>query len=169
MPTCSSQSALSSSELGPCASSTTTSCSGVRLTSSAREIEDLPAVGAAAAAVDATGPPRWREDVHRLLREATDPDRPSHGRIAPRRAVRRRARREQLHLRRGDRHPAVARGRPPGQRKHRGISATACSVRLFETAFQVATVERIIARVSSTRRSRFTAHSVGPGPPASIR
>ena len=72
-------------------------------------LRDLPAVGAPAAAIDAAGAPRRREDVHRLLGEAADPRRPSHGRGAARRAVRRRARREQPHLRRGDRDPAAAR------------------------------------------------------------
>ena len=77
-------------------------------------LRDLPAVGATAGAVDAAGPPRRREDVHRLLREAAGAGRPPHGRGAARRAVRHRARREQPHLRRGDRDPAVARlGRRP--------------------------------------------------------
>jgi hypothetical protein len=58
----------------------------------------LPAMGAAAAAVDAAGPPRRREDVHRLLGETSGAGRPAHRRIATRRAVRRRARRQQPHL-----------------------------------------------------------------------
>ena len=47
--------------------------------------QDLPAVGAAAPAVDATGAPCRREDVHRLLREAADPGRspPSRGGPTP--------------------------------------------------------------------------------------
>ena len=76
------------------------------------------------AAVDAAGPPRRREDVHRLLGEAAGAGRPAHRGIAARRAVRRRTRREQLHLRRGDRHPAVAR---LGRRPHphgRGLRGT---------------------------------------------
>ena len=43
-------------------------------------LRDLPAVGAAAAAVDAAGAPRRREDVYRLFREAAEPGRPAHGR-----------------------------------------------------------------------------------------
>ena len=39
-------------------------------------------MGATAAAIDAAGPPRWREDVHRLLREAADPGRtPSRAKV----------------------------------------------------------------------------------------
>ena len=46
--------------------------------------------------------------LHRLLREAAGPGRPADGGAAAGRAVRRRARGERLHLRRGDRDPAVA-------------------------------------------------------------
>ena len=70
-------------------------------------LRDLPAVGATAAAVDAAGAPRRREDVHRLLREAAESGRPAHGGAAARRVVCRRARRQSPHLRRGDRDPAV--------------------------------------------------------------
>ena len=77
-------------------------------------LRDLPAVGAAAAAVDAARPPGWGEDVHRLLRQAADAGRRPNGRSAARRAVRRRARRQQPHVRRGDRDAAAARlGRRP--------------------------------------------------------
>ena len=72
-------------------------------------LRDLPAVGPASTAVDAAGPPGRREDVHRLLRQAADGGRPPDGRSSARRAVRRRARRQPLHLRRGDREPATAR------------------------------------------------------------
>ena len=39
----------------------------------------LPAMGQAAAAVDATDPPRRREDLHRFLGQAAEPGRPAYG------------------------------------------------------------------------------------------
>ena len=66
------------------------------------QIHPLPAVGPAAATVDAAGPPgRREEDVHRLLGQAADAGRPPDRRSAACRAVRRRARRQRPHCRRG--------------------------------------------------------------------
>ena len=71
-------------------------------------LRGLPAVGGAAAALDAAGAPRRRKDLHRLLGQAAEPGRPPHGCAPARRAVPRRARRQQPHLRRSDRDAAVA-------------------------------------------------------------
>ena len=85
---------------------------------------DLPAVGPAAAAVDAPGASRRREDLHRLLGHTPGGGRSAHGRGTSRRALRRGARGQQLHLRRGDRNPAAARlgrGAHPDGRVLRGL------------------------------------------------
>ena len=62
----------------------------------------VPAVGAPPPPVDAPGPSRRREDLHRLLRQAADGRRPAHGRGPVSGALCGRARRQQLHLRRSD-------------------------------------------------------------------
>jgi len=68
----------------------------------------LPAVAGAARDDDAPGPPRRREDLRRLLGQEAVHLRPEDRRADRRRALRRRAGRLQLHLRRGDAHPARA-------------------------------------------------------------
>ena len=67
------------------------------------------ALARAPAPVDAPGPPRRREVLRRLRRPEAAAHRPDHRRGHRGRALRRRARRLELHLRRGDAHPAGAR------------------------------------------------------------
>ena len=104
---CAHMTASSSATRHRCSCSGRSTSRSIRTATATRVLRDLPAVGQAAAAVDAAGAPRRREDLHRLLRQAAEPGRPAHGGAAACRAVCRRARRQPPHLRRGDRDPAV--------------------------------------------------------------
>ena len=87
-------------------------------------LRDLPALGAEAQAVDAPGAPGGREDLRRLLGQAAPPRGPEDRRGDPGRAVRGRARGEQLHLRRGDPEPEAPR---LGRRRTSGCWSTSAA------------------------------------------
>jgi len=71
-------------------------------------LRDLSSLGQEIEAVDAAGAPGRREDVYRLLGQAPAHRRSADRRTDPCRTVYRGARREQLHLRRGDRKSEAA-------------------------------------------------------------